>query len=173
MKRHGSEVLLRAVAGVSALLILAATPRASATVPVSGAIFTTDSTCTSVNLNIYDQKGDVYLNGGPSHGGAAGLPDGSYYVQVTEPDGTILGTSVGTATPTPVHVTDSEFDACYQLAAILVRASDGAPGYDDTSNGGGEYKVWLSADATFQQSSSKTDNFKVRGVTEQAGTVVI
>src|SRR5205809_7686539 len=63
--------------------------------PVSGAIFTTDSTCTGVNLNIYASKNDVYLDGGPAHPGAAGLPDGSYYVRVTVPDGpTALGKSL-------------------------------------------------------------------------------
>ena len=59
--------------------------------PVSGAIFTTDLGCTGVNINIFQSKDDVYLDGGPAHVGAAGLPDGSYYVQVTEPNGTPLG----------------------------------------------------------------------------------
>src|SRR5207249_11449733 len=61
--------------------------------PVSGAIFTTNSTCTGVNLNIYASKDDVYLDGGPAHPGAAGLPDGDYWVQVTEPGGKVLGRS--------------------------------------------------------------------------------
>src|SRR4051812_29636881 len=68
---------------------------------VTGAIFTTDSTCTGVNVNIFTDKGDVYIDGGPSHVGAAGLPPGSYYVQVTEPDGTVLGSSVGAGNPRP------------------------------------------------------------------------
>ena len=46
--------------------------------PLPGAIFTTDSTCTGVDLNIYATKEDVYIDGGPAHPGAAGLPDGSY-----------------------------------------------------------------------------------------------
>jgi hypothetical protein len=131
--------------------------------PVSGAIFTTDSTCTGVNLNIYGSKDDVYLDGGPAHTGAAGLPDGSYYVQVTEPDGTLLGTSVGSGNDTPVAVSGGEFAQCYQLSAILIKASDLSPGYDDTSNPGGEYKVWVSNDSSFANSSTKTDNFKVKG----------
>jgi hypothetical protein len=130
--------------------------------PLPGAIFTTDSTCTGVNINIFDSKDDVYLDGGPAHPGAAGLPDGSYYVQVTEPDGTLLGTSVGSLNPTPVHVTDGEFDQCYQLTAILIKASDGTPGYDSTSNPGGEYKVWVSNEPSFTNNSTKTDNFKVK-----------
>jgi hypothetical protein len=34
-------------------------------------------------------------------------------------------------------------------------------GYDTTTNGGGEYKAWLSMDPAFVNSASKTDNFKV------------
>lgn len=130
--------------------------------PLSGAIFTTDSTCTGVDLNIYASKDDVYLSGGPAHPGAAGLPNGYYYVQVTEPAGALLGTSIGSSNEMPVHVTDGEFDQCYQLSMILIKASDGALGYDTTGNPGGEYKVWVSNEASFTNNSTKTDNFKVK-----------
>ncbi|MGE5283147.1 MAG: hypothetical protein ACM3N0_12675 [Chloroflexota bacterium] len=136
--------------------------------PISGAIFTTDEACEGTDLNIYSSKDAVYLDGGPAKEGAAGLPDGSYYVQVTEPDGTLLGTSVGTENETPVHVTGGEFDSCYQLSAILHKASDaGSPpfpidGYDTTSNEGGEYKVWVSPNGEFPNDETKTDNFKVK-----------
>ena len=150
-------------------------PSFTAGPPVAGAVFTTDVTCTGVNLNIYGDKGDVYLDGGPAHPGAAGLPDGEYYVQVTEPDGTVLGTSVGTADETPVVVAGGEFASCYQLSAILEKASDASPGYDDTGNAGGEYKVWVSNVSTFDNNSTKTDNFKVKegGSTAQAELSVI
>jgi hypothetical protein len=46
----------------------------AANAQISGAIFTTD-TLGAVDRNIYYDKGDVYLNGGPAHAGAAGLPD--------------------------------------------------------------------------------------------------
>ena len=127
--------------------------------PNTGAIFTTDVSCSGTNINIFLTKDDVFVDGGPAHPGAAGLADGVYYIQVTEPGGTPLGTSVGSADPTPVHVVNGEFLACYQLAAVVIKASDGTPGYDDTTNGGGEYKVWVSPNADFTQ--SKTDNFKV------------
>jgi hypothetical protein len=89
----------------------------------------------------------------------AGLPDGSYYVQVTEPNGTVLGKSSGTA----VTVNGGEFVQCYQLSSILKTASSGFmdAGYDTTSNPGGEYKVWVSTDELFSNDNSKTDNFKV------------
>ena len=64
----------------------------------TGAIYTTDSTCSGVNVNIFASKDDVYLDGGPQ-GGGSGLPDGSYYVRVTEPNGTLLGSSVSPPAP--------------------------------------------------------------------------
>jgi len=145
------------------MLLVGVTGVALAAPPLPGAIFTTDSTCTGVNINIYGDKADVYLDGGPA-GGGPGLPDGNYYVQVTIPSGeTVLGTSVGSGNPMPVHVTNGDFDSCYQLWAILFKASDGTTqGYDDTSNPGGEYKVWVSTFSTFDPNSSKTDNFKVK-----------
>jgi hypothetical protein len=68
------------VASVLATAVVAAcmVAPAGASAPLSGAVFTTDATCTGVNLNIYGDQGDVYLDGGPSHPGAAGLPDGEY-----------------------------------------------------------------------------------------------
>jgi hypothetical protein len=130
--------------------------------PLSGAIFTTDSACVGTNVNIFGSKDAVYVDGGPAHTGAAGLPDGSYYVQVTEPNGTVLGQSVTAS----VSVSGGEFAQCYQLSAILFTASSiyTTPGYDTTSNPGGEYKVWVSTDPLFAPSASKTDNFKVHEV---------
>lgn len=127
----------------------------------SGAIFTTNDLCDGTNINIYFAKEDVYLDGGPTHPGAAGLPDGEYYVQVTEPNGTLLGTSLGTLDETPVLVVDGSFINCYQLWDILIKNSDGTEGYDTTSNPGGEYKAWISTEPTFTNSNTKTDNFKV------------
>ena len=58
---------------------------------VDGAIYTTTSTGTTVNGNIYDAKADVYLSGGPQNKNDNGLvPDGLYYFQVTDPSGSVL-----------------------------------------------------------------------------------
>ncbi len=54
----------------------------------SGAIFTTLVDGSRVNANIYDNKDDVYLDGGPGPNApldAAGLDDGTYVFQVTDP----------------------------------------------------------------------------------------
>jgi len=147
-----------AAAAVLALLFAANTTlRAN---PLPGAIYTTDVGCNGVDLNIYGSKADVYLNGGPNHAGA--LPNGSYYVKVTNPSGSLLlGTSIGSGNDTPFVVTGGLAN-CIQLTAVLIKASDSTPGYDDTDNNGGEYKAWVSTDPTFPDNSSKTDNFKVR-----------
>ena len=137
-------------------LVVASTPIGS------GAIFTSDVACTGTNVNIYANQADVYLDGGPTHPGAAGLPDGNYYVRVTEPNGTLLGTSVGAIDETPAHVVGGEFTSCVHLFTALIRASNGLTGFDITSNGGGEYKVWISNGSDFAH--AKTDNFKVQGV---------
>jgi hypothetical protein len=150
----GSAIaLVCAVVGISVAL---AAPQ-----PVPGAIFTTNVGCTGVDLNIYGNKADVYLDGGPAHPGAAGLADGTYYVQVTDPSG---ATVLGKSSTAGVTVTGGEFEHCYQLADIVNSASSGftAKGYDDTPNEGGEYKVWVSTDPTFTNSLTKTDNFKVK-----------
>jgi hypothetical protein len=153
---------------VAAVLLLTTT---SYMAPNAGAIFTTNSSCNGTNINIFTSKSDIYIDGGPAHEGAAGLADGFYYIQVTEPGGVLLGTSVGSATPTPIHVTNGEFDVCYQLEAVVIKASDSTPGYDDTTNGGGEYKVWVSPNADF--SGSKTDNFKVQADVPATGTLTV
>jgi hypothetical protein len=156
----------------AAVLAICTTLRADQ--PLPGAVFTTDSTCSGVDLNIYADKHDVYLDGGPSHPGAASLPDGSYYVQVTDPSGScVLGTSVGSGNPTPFVVTNG-VAACIQLCGVLINTnldpscafggvSDPNCGYNDTPNEGGEYKAWVSNDPNFTNNSTKTDNFKVQG----------
>ena len=144
---------------VVGLVLTTAAPTLAAD-PMSGAIWTTNSSCAQVNQNHYEYKTDVYLNGGPQ-GGGPGLPDGWYYVLVTDPSGhTVLGNS----TTAVAQVLGGSFVACYQLTEILYTASSSftAKGYDDTPNHGNEYKVWVSQDENFPNNESKTDNFKVR-----------
>jgi len=62
--------------------------------PPSGAIFTTTPDGTIVNENVrYESKLEVYLDGGPGPNApqdAAGLDDGFYVFQVTDPSGWVL-----------------------------------------------------------------------------------
>ena len=134
------------VMAVVAVVLVSALP-AGANLP--GAIFTTDGGCTGVNVNLFGAKADVFLDGGPKGASGSGLPDGSYFVKVTAPNGALLGQSAGAT----IHVTNGEFDECYSLFDLT--------SFADTPNAGGEYKVWISPDPTFPNSLSKTDNFKV------------
>jgi hypothetical protein len=123
-----------------------------------GAIWTTDVTCGGTNINIYSSKNDVHLNGGPQ-GGGPGLPDGSYYVKVTEPNGTLLGSTANAS----AIVSGGNFVKCYNLFTLTSFAT--------TTNAGGEYKVHVSMDNAFPGGSTKSDNFKVKAEDEEEGDV--
>jgi hypothetical protein len=125
---------------------------------LSGAIFTTDSKGALVNGNIYSNENQVYLNGGPgpnAPSGAAGLPDGTYYYQVTDPPGAQL-LSTEPIDKRIITVVNGVFTKLVKLAP-----------FDETPNPGGVYKVWVTPVACynyyggFVSSASKTDNFKV------------
>jgi hypothetical protein len=84
--------MLLAIAIVMATFALLVQPT-NAGAPLSGAIFTSLEYGDTVNHNLYDSKLDVYLNAGPGPNApqtAAGLPDGNYYFQVTDPSGKTL-----------------------------------------------------------------------------------
>ncbi|HXA65178.1 MAG TPA: hypothetical protein VNV82_08505 [Bryobacteraceae bacterium] len=165
----------------------------SLTAGLTGAIFTTNSTGTVVNGNQYDSPCSVYLNGGPgSHAPAtaAGLPDGDYYFQVTDPSGQQLVSTDPVANRhfmvsggvivayvsdglDPVHLTSPDQN---HPGAVTIRLANLSCPADflATSNNGGAYKVWATPVASFVDngcgsgcfhgfipSASKTDNFKV------------
>jgi hypothetical protein len=121
---------------------------------LSGAIFTTNVEH-FVNANLYDFKTDVYLNGGPRPNApctAAGLPNGIYYFQVTDPSG-----------GTPLHdLSDPITDRQVKVAGGVIieylgtntdRFTGMQPGkcpnsiivplfpFADSPNQGGEYKA--------------------------------
>ena len=75
------------------LLTGSITDEYTAGTPVHGAIFTTTPDGGIVNANTkYTQKIEVYLDGGPRNANshAAGLPDGLYVFQITDPPGKLL-----------------------------------------------------------------------------------
>jgi len=173
---------------VSVLLLSFAS--ASAAPPLPGAIFTTLEDGSRVNANIFQAKCDVYLDGGPGPNApadAAGLPDGDYYFQVTDPSGKILlstdpvenrqfavaGGIITGLSGMGNHVTGADIDN----GATTIQLCP----FDDTPNPGGVYKVWATPVADFAgdptivdngyspgyfhgfiPAASKTDNFKVK-----------
>lgn len=144
---------------------------------LSGAIFTTNAACTGTNVNQFASKAAVYVDGGPRREGSAGLPAGFYWIQVTEPNGTVLGRS----SSANVEVNAAgKFVDCYQLQAVVelvdgAGVPNGTPGYATATNGGGVYKVWVSRTSAFAPSESKTDNFKVAGAAppDPTGTLTV
>lgn len=135
---------------LGALVAMAITPL-HATAP-TGAIFTTNSTGTEVNQNLYPSKDAVYLDGGPGPGApatAAGLDDGTYVFQVTDPSGkTLLSTDAAKCRQFTVaggiitgvvntgcqHATGTDADH----NAVTVQLIP----YLNTPNNGGVYKAW-------------------------------
>jgi len=147
----------------------------------SGAIFTTTFDGQSVNQNDYSNKNAVYLNGGPQNDNANGLPDGTYYFQVTDPSGhTLLSTDPAVCRQLLVgngRVIAAEGPACQHPTGIPNSSNGSTPvklaPFNDTPNNGGQYKVWLIRQAAnttiasdgihinFNNNNAKTDNFKV------------
>jgi hypothetical protein len=128
---------------------------ASASAGVTGAIFPTVAGCADHQDHFFASKQDIYVDGGPK-GGGAGIPTGTYWVQVTAPNGAVLGQS----TSADVSVTNGSFADCYQLWS-LVQQSDSSQGFADTPNPGDNYKLWVCEDNTFTESTCLTKVFKV------------
>jgi hypothetical protein len=183
-------------------LILGICCVAALSVPVlahapSGAIFTTVADGSEVNANLYPSKDAVYLDGGPGPGApqtAAGLDDGRYVFQVTDPSGKkLLSTDAARCRQFDVAngiITNVVATGCQHKTGIDV--DHGAVTvqlmpYLDTPNPGGVYKVWATLVANYQCSSnivdcgykpganvhgfapsdSKTDNYKVKAKVAQ------
>jgi len=153
-----------------------------ATSAFGGAIYTTDKTGTVVNANTqYGFSTDVYLSGGPQNTKAAGLPDGAYYFQVTDPSGkTLLSTDNAECRQFMVvggRVVGSTGPSCQHANGVFNPANGTTPvqlaPFATTANPGNVYKAWavLASAATisasdpkvlvFNRKDAKTDNFKV------------
>ncbi len=146
--------------------------------PVTGAIFTTLGDGSAVNANHFNSKCEVYLDGGPGPNApakAAGLPNGEYYFQVTDPSGkTLLSTDpvsnrrfkvdkgvivAYTGLGGPVHPIGVDSDHP-ELGAITVRLANSTCEADflDSPNNGGTYKVWATPVGDFVGDPAKVDN---------------
>jgi hypothetical protein len=150
----------------------------SLTAGLTGAIFTTNSNGSVVNGNQYDSPCSVYLDGGPglhAPATAAGLPDGDYYFQVTDPSGKqLLSTDIVlnrsfhvqggvivayTGSGGPIHVTGpDQFDP--GTGAITIRLANlSCPvDFSTTPNNGGVYKVWVTPLSSFIGDPTQVDN---------------
>jgi hypothetical protein len=138
--------------------------------PLPGAIFTTDAYGTIVNGNTkYEDKCDVFLDGGPGLNapqGAASLPDGDYYFQVTDPSGkhllstdpvenrcvTVADGVIVSNCPTGTHLLN--VDADHGPPAMVVQLCP----YDLTPNPGGVFKAWMTPVDDFVGDPTQVDN---------------
>ena len=147
----------------------------------NGSIYTTTFDGQTVNGNAYASKDAVYLSGGPQTANASGLPDGTYYFQVTDPSGaTLLSSDAAECRQLLVFsgkVVAAEGPSCQHFTGIPNSANGSTPvklfPFTDTPNSGSEYKVWLIRQASstsvaadgmhlnFNPSNAKTDNFRV------------
>jgi hypothetical protein len=183
INQTGNFLMMFAIMAI-AIVSFGTSAQVSAAGGFFGAIFTSNNDGTTVNQNLYANKSDVYLNGGPQNVNSNGLPDGQYFFQVTDPSGaTLLSTDNADCRRLQVvsgkiagHVAGT---ACLGHADGTYNPANGstpvqlAP-FSDTPNNGGEYKVHLIRMASntsiasdgihidFINSNSKTDNFKVR-----------
>lgn len=140
---------------------------------IHGALFTTDAVG-NVNVNQYDSKAAVYLDGGPPPNApctAAGLDDGTYVFQITNPSGTVLLSSDAISDRT--FVVSGGVIVSASTHSTVVGTCPGAVAvqmapFDDTPNNGGVYKAWVTrqsdyiANGGFSPGSTKTDNFHVK-----------
>src|SRR5206468_4504250 len=104
----------------------------------------------AVNRNIYELSSDVYISGGPQNRNASGLEDGTYFFQVTNPNGTQLLSS-DNAVCRQVLVTNGVVaggtGACHHAEGAFNPANNSTPvqlaPFAPSPNPGAEYKIWL------------------------------
>lgn len=182
--RKSYLIALAAVLAFSSLLFQGV---AVAGAPLSGAIFTGLEDGGQVNANHYADKRDVYLNAGPPPNApqdSAGLPDGNYYFQVTDPSGKFL------LSQDPVYCREFRVEngrieeyvsigrtytakgktvPCYMdgwqygkhdlgISVDHLAISIQLMPYKDTPNKGGVYKVWATPIEYFDGDPTKVDN---------------
>jgi hypothetical protein len=173
-------IVLFTLAAVSAASVYFVRNKVSAA-GFNGAIYTTTFEGQTVNENHYSSKDAVYLSGGPQNQNANGLPDGTYYFQVTDPSGhTLLSTDPAVCRQLIVfggRVAGAEGPSCQHPTGIPNSSNGTTPvklaPFADTPNSGSQYKAWLirqgagttiAADGVhinFSNNDAKTDNFKV------------
>jgi uncharacterized repeat protein (TIGR02543 family) len=105
---------------------------------------------------VFESNKDVFIYGN-------NLDPGDYYIRITSPgksdewvtsEALVKVTEDGSIENQPVNL--------YELLP-----------YGDTSNPGGEYKVWISQESNFKNNNSYTQNFKVNSQTPENYTLTI
>lgn len=131
---------------------------------INGAVFTTDSTGSAVNQNIYQDGRDVYINGGPNNANSQGLPPNEiFYFEVTDPSGRVLLSNDA------VNCRQVQTDANGRISgAYTVDGCSHVVGSVDTSNGAVPVKLW-----PFNRTSNNGNEYKVTIVKKTAPGVSV
>ena len=145
----------------------------AASAAINGALQTTDPTGTVVNYNTGLPCDQVYITGGPQNTNDAGLvpvgPTVTYYFQVTDPAGKVILYTDAVSNRTLTSGTNSSGKGVITgTTGTHLTGGNGPSGettvqlfpFTQTPNNGGVYKAWISTDPLFQNSTTKTDNFK-------------
>ncbi len=196
MKNYLSVHTSRRLAAVgSVAAFLSTSVFATLAASFGGAVYTTDSAGTSVNENIFNGAAAVYINGGPNNPNSSGLPANEvFYFEVTDPSGrTLLSKDIAACrqvrTDSNGRISGVLGDpACTTPHAVgsVDAANGGVPvklaPFDQTLNGGGEYKVVLvrknhpgvsveddGKHLDYPRAATKSDNFKVMNYTDDGG----
>jgi len=117
----------------------------------SGAVWTTDENGGSQDGNQYSDPEDVWLN--------VRLSEGVYHIRVTDSSGKNVLSSPPEANFTVNNLgeitrVEGRENKTLDDGSIIIKLWP----FDSTD---GQYKVWVSTDANFKRSASKTDNFDV------------
>jgi hypothetical protein len=147
---------LRGLIGVSSLLVSVSLPGITLfteSALAGDAIYTTNEDGTVVNEKQYASSPDVYLGGEPQNTNSAGLPDGTYYFQVTDPSGnTLLSSDIALCRQLSVSggkIAGATGPACEHPNGIYNPSNGTTPvqlfPFSPTPNNGNEYKAWLIA----------------------------
>jgi hypothetical protein len=131
--------------------LLFALPLFSANAFAAAEIHATASPACTEKVNVFAAKSDVYING-------SGLPNGNYFVRVTEPGG---GDVLGFSVTANLVVSGGGF-SCVRLDTLVFQAAAFVvPGWGDTPNPAPNHRVEISTDQTFPANNTKHDLFKV------------
>jgi len=190
-----ASLVIQAFALASIVLALAG----SGSGAPSGAVFTTDENGTRVNQNIYEDKRDVYIDGGPGPNApqtSAGLDDGNYYFQVTGTDGKTLFSS------DPVKCREFRVKDGIIVEYVSANRTFAVPGgarfchldgkqfgrhdtgtdsdhnavtiqlmpFNNTSNPGGVYKAWVTPTDKFQGNASLVETTATAAASTDSST---
>jgi hypothetical protein len=165
-RRIGFGAIVGALISAFIVIVTVTAPSASAAPP---AAFTTNADGSAVNANHYQDKCDVYINGGPV---SADVGDGSFVFAVLAPSGQADPNGPDLlSTDSNANRTFTSNGGSVSYGGTHTTSTDAVTGgtlidlcdYDDTPNPGGVYILAICHADNLTPSGCKYDAFKVEG----------